>query len=176
MLLQLRRSVIAVVFFLVLCGLIYPLAEVAMSQTLFPFQANGSITKNGSLLIGQRWTSPRWFVGRPDPYNPMASGATNLGPNSKALAKFVSGEVKHWHELGVNPTTDLVTGSGSGLDPDISPAGAFAQAGIVSRARHLPYSEVASLVKTHIAGQQLGFLGAQYVNVLQLNEALSKLR
>lgn len=176
MLLQLRRSLVAAVFFLVLCGLIYPLAEVGLSQTFFSFQANGSITKNGSVLIGQQWSSPKWFVGRPDAYNPMASGATNLGPNSKALARFVSAEVKHWHELGVKPTTDLVTGSGSGLDPDISPSGALAQVGIVSRARHLPYSVVASLVKSHVVGEQLGFLGSDYVNVLQLNEALSKLR
>ncbi|MGC8466514.1 MAG: potassium-transporting ATPase subunit C [Acidimicrobiales bacterium] len=175
MLVQLRRSIIVSAIFFVLLGLVYPLVTTGLAQVVFPHQANGSLTSNGSTLIGQRWSGRRWFHGRADAFNAMASGASNLGPNSKALEEFVAKEVRYYHHLGVNPTASLVTGSGSGLDPDVSVAGAYAQVGMVAKANGLSSSAVSRLVASQIVGQQLGFLGSQYINVLSLNEALTAL-
>jgi potassium-transporting ATPase KdpC subunit len=175
MLTNLRQSVILSAVFLVLLGLAYPLAETGIGQALLRHQANGSLTADGSTLVGQSWTSPRWFVGRPDADNPMSTGGTNLGPRSEALLKQVAKQIAELKKEGITPTPDLVTGSGSGVDPDISPADAYAQVNAVAKARGLPVAEVRALVAAHIQGPELGFLGSPYINLLQLNEALARL-
>jgi potassium-transporting ATPase KdpC subunit len=172
---NLRQGVLVSVFFFVLLGLLYPLAETGIGQALFNHQANGSLTANGSPLVGQHWTSPKWFVGRPDTDNPMVTGGSNLGPRSKELVKAVSTQIAHLKKEGITPTPDLVTTSGSGVDPDIAPADAYAQVSAVAKARGLPAAEVRQLVTAQIHGPQAGFLGAAYINVLQLNEALARL-
>ena len=103
------------------------------------------------------------------------SGASNLGPRSKVLVQDTSALVKAWHKVGVNPTTDLVTTSGSGIDPDITPADAYAQIPMVSRARGISASRLHQLIDSQTQGAELGFLGSPFVNVLQLNEALARL-
>ena len=172
---HLRRAIVVSVFFAVLLGLGYPLAETAMAQALYSHQANGSLVAGGSTLIGQQWKGPSWFHGRPDADNPMASGGTNLGPRSKKLEAHAAARIAAWHRLGVVPTEGLVTSSGSGLDPDISPAAAYAQAPMVARARHLPLATLRKLVAMHVRGPALGFLGSAHVDVLALNEALQRL-
>jgi potassium-transporting ATPase KdpC subunit len=162
--------------FFVLLGLGYPLAETAIGQGLFSHQSNGSLTAHGSTFVGQKWTSPRWFVGRPDADDPMATGGTNLGPRSKELVADVKAQIAELKKEGITPTSDLVTTSGSGVDPDIAPVDAYAQVDAVAKARGLPVAEVASLVKSQIHSAQFGFLGAPYIDVLQLNEALAGLR
>lgn len=185
MILHLRRAVVVSVILFAITGLAYPYAVTGISQALFRHQADGSLTADGSTLIGQTWAGPRWFHGRPSatvgangkpqPYNPMASGASNLGPRSKALEEAAAANRKALEREGITATAGLVTASGSGLDPDISPADAYAQVDAVAHARRLPAAEVRRLVAAHIHSPELGFLGAQYVNVLELNEALANL-
>lgn len=186
MLVNLRRAVIASLIFLAICGLAYPLAGVGVSQAFFHKQASGSLTTNGSSLIGQVWKGPAWFQGRPSatvngsgkssPYDAMSSGAANLGPRSKTLEQAVAKAAAALRKEGIKPTNSLVTSSGSGLDPDISPPSAYAQVPAVAAARGLPVSEVRALVTGQVHSAQFGFLGAPYVNVLSLNNALAKLR
>ena len=166
---------ITLVFF-VLLGLAYPLAETGIGQALFSHQANGSLTSYGSTLVGQTWKGPRWFQGRPDADNPMATGGTNLGPRSEALVKAVGQQITELKQEGITPTPDLVTTSGSGVDPDIAPVDAYAQVNAVSKARGVPVAEVRQLVASQTHQAQFGFLGSAYINVLQLNEALAGLR
>jgi K+-transporting ATPase ATPase C chain len=208
MLAHIRRSIVLAVVALVLT-FAYALAGTGLSQLLFKHQANGSITANGSTLVGQNWSATKCpghpdgtcvFQGRPDdlgPYapNPKAtppvpggdnpgaangnsgqSGASNLGPRSKVLLTNTQQLVAYWHARGVNPTPDLVTTSGSGYDPDISAADALAQIPMVSRATGIAPSTLQALIARENNGAQLGFLGSSYINVLQLNEALAKLR
>jgi K+-transporting ATPase ATPase C chain len=176
MLLHLRRSIIAIVIMTVLLGFIYPLVETGLSQWWFSHEANGSLTANGSTLIGQQWKGPGWFQGRPDADDPLATGSANLGPTSKDLVAAVRAQLKADAALGIkNPPADLVTTSGSGVDPDISPAAALVQVNAVARARGLSPASVRQLVYQVEQGPYLGFLGAATVNVLQLNEALAKL-
>ena len=199
MLVQLRRSVILALVALVLFGIAYPLIGTGLSQLIFKHQANGSITANGSTLIGQNWAGPRWFHGRPDdtgPYaanpkanppvpggdNPLvangssgASGATNLGPRSKVLLTNTEALVAYWHRMGVNPTPDLVTTSGSGLDPNITPQDALVQIPMVSKARGVSRTALRQLISSQTHPAELGF-GSSYIVVLQLNEALARLR
>jgi K+-transporting ATPase ATPase C chain len=189
-------AVICLVFF----GFVYALAGTGVAQLFFRGQADGSITANGSTLIGQNWSSPKWFHGRPDdtgPYaaNPKAkpavaggdnplmangnsgeSGASNLGPRSKVLLANTKALVAYWHKLGVNPTPDLVTTSGSGYDPDITPADALVQIPMVSNATGIAPSTLRALINKESNSAQWGFLGSSYINVLQLNTALSHLR
>jgi K+-transporting ATPase ATPase C chain len=196
---HLRRSVLIALVLIVLT-FVYALAGTGVSQLLFNDQANGSITANGSTLIGQNWSSPKWFHGRPDdtgPYaanskstppspggdNPLVangnsgqSGASNLGPRSKVLLANTQQLVAYWHKLGVNPTPDLVTTSGSGYDPDITPQDAVVQIPMVSRATGIAPSTLQNLISRETQGAELGFLGSSYINVLQLNEALAHLR
>jgi K+-transporting ATPase ATPase C chain len=172
MLANLRRAFLISAVFFVLLGLAYPLAETGIGQALFPHQANGSLTTNGSALIGQSWADARWFHGRPDADNPMATGGTNLGPRSKALVKAAAHQAAALKRAGITPTPDLVTTSGSGVDPDISPADAYAQASAVAKARRLPVTAVRHLIAGQIRQPQFGFLGSPYINVLQLNQAL----
>lgn len=196
MILNLRRSVV-----LCLCalafGLLYTFVGTGLSQLFFRYQADGSITANGSVLIGQNWTSPAFFHGRPDdagPYaadpkddvaggdNPLVangtdgeSGATNLGPRSKVLLADTEALVAYWHREGVDPTPDLVTTSGSGYDPDITPADAIAEIPMVSKARGIAPSVLRALIARETHPAPLGFLGSSYLDVLQLNEALEQL-
>jgi K+-transporting ATPase ATPase C chain len=175
MLANLRRAFLISAVFFVLLGLAYPLTETGIGQAFFARQANGSLTADGSALVGQNWTGPRWFHGRPDADNPMATGGTNLGPRSKALVQAAAKQIAALKKEGVTPTPDLVTTSGSGVDPDISPAGAYAQAAAVAKARGLSVSVVRHLIASQIRPAQFGFLGSPYVNVLQLNQALQAL-
>ena len=197
MLLHLRRSFTMALICLVVFGFAYAFAGTGVAQVLFTFQANGSITSHGSTLIGQKWTSPRFFHGRPDDFGPYAantathisggdnplvangvnggSGATNLGPRSQVLLSNTRALVEYWHSMGVNPTPDLVTTSGSGYDPDISPQDALVQIPMVAKATGLSATVLRKLIADQTHGAQFGFLGASYVNVLQLNEALAKL-
>lgn len=180
---QLRRAVLLPLVALVLFGLAYPLAGTGVSQLFFSHQANGSLTSYGSTLIGQPWTGPRWFHGRPDPDNPLAlngvageSGGANLGPRSKQLVAQTRNLIAAWRRLGITPTADLVTTSGSGLDPDITPADALVQVPIVARATGIAPSRLRRLIRQDTISPELGFLGPAYVDVLQLNRALSRLR
>jgi potassium-transporting ATPase KdpC subunit len=173
---HLRPALGACAVFFVLLGLGYPFAETGIAQAFFSHQANGSLTADGSLLVGQKWTSPRWFVGRPDEDNPMATGGTNLGPRSEVLVKDVALQIALLKKEGITPTPDLVTTSGSGVDPDIAPVDAYAQVNAVAKARGLPVAEVRKLVRSQIHQAEYGFLGASYIDVLQLNQALASVR
>jgi len=175
LLLNLGRAVIVSAIFFVLLGLVYPLVETAIGQTLFPRQANGSLTANGSTLIGQQWQGPQWFQGRPDGDDLNATGGSNLGPRSQKLLDTYRERVAGFEKQGITPTPDLIAASGSGVDPHISPAAAYGQVDAVASARHLDPSRVHDLVAAHVHGPQFGFLGAPYINVLELNEALSAL-
>lgn len=174
--LHLRQAFGATVFFLVLLGLLYPLAETGIGQAFFNHQANGSLSANGSALVGQQWTGPKWFQGRPDADNPMATGGSNLGPRSEALVKDVAAQAAKLRKEGITPTQDLITTSGSGVDPDISPADAYAQVNAVAHANGLSVSTVRGLVEKQVKQPQFGFLGASYINVLSLNESLAALK
>jgi K+-transporting ATPase ATPase C chain len=190
MLTHLRRSIVLALFCLVFFGLVYPFVGTGVSQVLFKHQADGSITANGSTLIGQNWTSPKFFHGRPDDFGPYAgagdnplvangksgdTGATNLGPRSKVLLADTKALIAYWHKMGVNPTPDLVTTSGSGLDPDITPADAYAEVPMVSKATGLSPKVLNKLIARESQPAELGFLGSDYIVVLQLNEALAKM-
>ena len=190
MITYLRRSIVLALFCLVFFGLVYPFVGTGVSQVLFKHQADGSITANGSTLIGQDWTSPKFFHGRPDDFGPYAgtgdnplvangksgeSASTNLGPRSKVLLADTKALVAYWHKMGVNPTPDLVTTSGSGLDPDITPADAYAEVPMVSKATGLSPRVLDQLIARESQPAELGFLGSDYIDVLQLNEALAKM-
>lgn len=176
MLVHLRRSLTISFIFFVLLGLVYPLLETGIGQTLFPSQANGSLTKYGSVLVGQKWTSPIWFHGRADQENPMATGGTNLGPRSNLLLKDVSMKIAQLKKEGITPTPDLVTSSGSGIDPDISPLDAYSQAKSIAKARRIPLASVDKLIAYETVSRQFGFLGSPYLDVLSLNRKLSQLK
>jgi K+-transporting ATPase ATPase C chain len=174
---------VAVIYTLVttlIFGVIYPLVVTGLSQLLFPAQANGSlIVRNGQIvgsrLIGQTFTSDKYFHSRPsnagNGYDPLASGGSNLGPTNQALVTRVSQDVAKWQQEnpGVAIPSDLVTSSGSGLDPDISPASAEFQVARVARARGLTVDQVRKIVAKHTQGRQLGMFGEARVNVLELN-------
>jgi K+-transporting ATPase ATPase C chain len=164
----------------VICGLIYPLLVTGMSQLLFPGKANGQlIEKNGTIIgsriIGQNFTGPGYFHSRPSAagtgYDATSSGSNNLGPTNKTLIDRVSADVQKLH--AENPSqpipVDLVTVSGSGLDPDISPAAAEFQIPRVARERNVGAQELRTLVARHTEGRQFGFFGEPRVNVLELN-------
>lgn len=171
-------------------GLAYPFLTTGIASAVFPRQAAGSLIEQdgkvvGSALIGQPFTSPQYFWGRPSatapmPYNAAASGGSNLGPRNPALAEAVQARIAALKAADPNNAApipaDLVTASGSGLDPHISPAAAAYQADRVARARNLPRSEVDALIQAHTATPWLGVLGSPAVNVLTLNLALDKLR
>jgi potassium-transporting ATPase KdpC subunit len=173
---SLSRALGITVFFFLLLGLGYPLAETGIGQLAFSHQANGSLTADGSTLVGQQWKGPQWFQGRPDADDPLATGGTNLGPRSKALVQAVAQQVTQLKKEGITPTPDLVTTSGSGVDPDISPVDAYVQVDAVAKARGLSAAAVHALVGAEIQPAQLGFLGSPYINVLQLNERLAGLK
>ena len=183
-----KNLLIAVWFTLVttvIFGVIYPLAVTAMAQLLFRDRANGQlIEKNGKLvgsrIIGQAFSGPGYFHSRPSSagtgYDPMASGGSNLAPTNKNLIERVKGDVQKLH--AENPDAaipvDLVTASGSGLDPDISPEAAEFQIPRVARSRNIKQEELRALVQQHTRRRDLGFLGEPRVNVLELNLQLSE--
>ena len=175
MLVQLRRAVVVSVFLFVIVGLAYPAVETGIAQAFFGHQANGSLTANGSTLVGQQWTGPKWFQGRDDPDNPATTGSANWGPRSEKFVKILEARIHLLRSEGITPTADLVTGSGSGVDPDISPVDAYAQARAVAKANGLTVARVDRLIASQVVGPELGFLGSSYINVLGLNEALAKL-
>jgi K+-transporting ATPase ATPase C chain len=177
-------------FTLVVLGLAYPLVMTGLSQVLMPAQANGSLVTSGgtvvgSSLIGQRFTEAKYFHGRPsaagtDGYDATASGASNLAPTSQALVDRVKAAVAS--ETAENPglvagsvPVDMVTASGSGLDPDISIANALAQVARVAAARGMSADAVRHVVDAHITPRSFGLLGEPSVNVLELNLALDRL-
>jgi K+-transporting ATPase ATPase C chain len=176
------------IFLTILLGVAYPLAVTGVSQIIFPHQANGSlITKGdrvvGSELIGQNFTKPEYFQPRPsaagnDGYDPTASGGFNYGPTNQKLIDRVKASVAKFHKdnpdyQGPIPA-DLLTGSGSGLDPDISPASAQAQEARVAKARGISQDQLNQLVAQNTKSPDLGLLGEPRVNVLQLNLALDQ--
>ena len=195
---QIRPAILMIVVMTVLTGLVYPLGMTGLAQLIFPDQANGSlIGKNGkvigSTLIGQNFTSAKYFWGRPsattepDPKDPSKtipvpyaadnSGGSNLGPTSRVLIDHVKARAARLH--AENPDTpipvDLVTSSASGLDPDITPAAALFQVPRVAKVRHLPQAEIRALVLRMTRERTLGVLGEKRVNVLALNLALDRL-
>jgi len=183
---QFRPAFMLLVLLTILTGFAYPIGFTGLAQLIFPVQANGSLIMEqgravGSTLIGQPFDDPRYFWGRlsataPSPYNAAASSGSNLGPLSDALADAV--KARRDALRAAEPTNlaaipvDLVTASGSGLDPHISPAAARYQAPRVARVRGMPLAEVEALVEQHTAGRQFGILGESRVNVLALNRAL----
>ena len=186
---QLRPAIVATVLLMLITGLVYPGLVTAVAQLLFPRQANGSLVARdgqviGSALIGQQFARAEYFHARPSAagagYDDTLSTGTNKGPTDAKLADtLIAGAVDSAVRLdgavkGHVPA-DLVTSSGSGLDPHISPASAFLQVPRVARARGLDTAVVRALVERHVEGRQLGFLGDRRVNVLLLNLALDSL-
>jgi K+-transporting ATPase ATPase C chain len=191
MLAQLRAAVVSLLALTVITGFVYPLLVTGIAQAAFPHQANGSIIEKdgkavGSSLIGQPFDDPRYFWGRisatadsngkPLAYNGAASTGSNLGPTNFALVDEVKGRIDALHAADPGNTQpipiDLVTSSGSGLDPDISPQAAAYQVHRVAQARGLDEGRVRQLVDEHTQGRQLGILGEPRVDVLELNLAL----
>jgi K+-transporting ATPase ATPase C chain len=195
---ELRPAIVVLVALTAITGLVYPLAVTGIAQLVFPSQAQGSLIERnghtvGSALIGQSFTSDKYFHGRPSattapdpndasktvaaPYNAANSGGSNLAPSNKALIDRVQGDIDKLKQE--NPTTpvpaDLVTTSASGLDPDISPEAALFQVPRVAKARNLTENRVRQIIIDHIEDRFIGVLGDPRVNVLKLNLALDDL-
>ena len=194
---ELRPAIVLVVALTIITGLVYPLVMTGIAGVIFPYQSQGSVIEQdgkvvGSALIGQEFTSDKYFHGRPSatvapdpndatktvpaPYNAANSGGSNLGPTNKALIERVQGDVdklKHENPSAAVPI-DLVTTSGGGLDPHISPQTAYFQVPRVAKARNMPEDRVRQLVEEHVEGRTLGLLGEPRVNILALNLALDR--
>lgn len=183
---SLRMTIISVI----VLGLIYPFVMTGLAQVLFPHQANGSLVEAngkvvGSSIIGQLWTKPQYFHGRPSAagkngYDPTSTGGTNYGPSSKKLIDSTRATIAALKKENPHATVpipmDLVTSSASGIDPDISPQAAYYQAPRVAEARNLDVKTVDDLIAKNTKGRTFGFLGEPRVNVLQLNLALDGAR
>jgi K+-transporting ATPase ATPase C chain len=181
-----RPALVLFAAFTLVTGVVYPAVVTAVSQAVFPHQANGSLIEKdgkpvGSEIIGQQFDAPYYFWGRlsattPNPYNAQASGGSNLGPTNPALLDAVKARIAALHAADPSNTApvpvDLVTASGSGLDPEITPAAARYQAARVASARGIGREQVDALIAQHTSGRQLGVFGEPRVNVLQLNLAL----
>jgi K+-transporting ATPase ATPase C chain len=197
MLREIRPAIVLVVALTLITGLAYPLAMTGLAEVIFPKQAQGSLIEKdgkviGSALIGQVFADDKYFHGRPSatnapdpndstktvdaPYNAANSMGSNLGPTNKALIDRVKGDLDKLKQENPNAQVpiDLVTTSGSGLDPHISPDAALFQAPRVAKARNMPEDRVRQLVQDHVEGRTLGFLGEPRVNVLALNMALDQ--
>jgi len=197
MLKEIRPAIILVIALTFIAGLVYPLAMTGIAGVIFPYQAQGSLVEKdgklvGSMLIGQVFATDKYFHGRPSatnapdpkdatktvdaPYNAINSMGSNLGPTSKALVDRVKGDLEKLK--AENPSAavpqDLVTTSGSGLDPDISPEAALFQVPRVAKTRNMPEGRVRQLVQEHTESRFLGLLGEPHVNVLLLNLALDQ--
>jgi len=195
MLREIRPAIVLVLGLTIITGLIYPLVMTGIAGVLFPYQAQGSLIEKdgkviGSELIGQQFTSDKYFHGRPSattgpdpsdpsktvaaPYNAANSGGSNLGPTNKALIDRVTADVAKLKQENSSAQVpiDLVTSSGSGLDPHISPAAAYFQVPRIANARNMPEDALRDLVAKHIEGRILGLFGEPHVNVLELNLAL----
>ncbi len=183
---QIRPALMAILIFTLLTGVIYPLVVTGVAQLIFPHQANGSLILNngktaGSALIGQQFDDPKYFWGRlsatgPYPYNAASSSGSNLGPSNPALLVEVDARIVALKAADPTNTqlipVDLVTSSGSGLDPNISIAAALYQVPRIARLRGMSEAAVTALVNQYTEGRQFGFLGEPRVNVLELNLAL----
>ena len=199
MLKEIRPAIVLLVALTLITGLGYPLAMTGIAGMIFPHQAQGSLIERdgkvvGSVLIGQAFTSDKYFQGRPSatnapdpkdstktvdaPYNAINSMGSNLGPTSKALAERIKGDVDKLKQENPNAAVpvDLVTTSGSGLDPHVSSAAALFQVPRIAKVRNLPETQVRALVENNIEGRTLGLLGEPRVNVLKLNLALDALK
>jgi K+-transporting ATPase ATPase C chain len=197
MLREIRPAIVLLVALTLITGLAYPLTITGIAKVLFPYQAQGSLVERdgtvvGSALIGQVFADDRYFHGRPSatnmpdpndptknvdaPYNAANSGGSNLGPTSKTLADRLAGDVDKLkaENPGMPVPVDLVTTSGSGLDPHISPAAALFQVPRIAKARNLPEARVRELIDAQTEGRLFGLLGEPRVNVLALNMALDK--
>jgi K+-transporting ATPase ATPase C chain len=193
---QLRAALVTLAVLTLLTGVLYPLLVTGLAQGIFPRKAGGSLLGRGgglarggaaagSALIGQPFSDPRWFWGRlsatsPFPYNAAASSGSNLGPTNPALLQAAKARVQALRSADPGNSApipaDLVTASGSGLDPDISVEAAFYQVPRVARVRGLAEDRLRALVRRHIEPRQLGVLGEPRVNVLRLNLALEQMR
>lgn len=197
MLREIRPAIVLVLAMTLITGVAYPFAITGLARAMFPYQAQGSLIKRdgqtvGSALLGQQFSGPGYFHGRPSatvapdpsdsaktvpaPYNAANSGGSNLGPTSKALMARIESDVEKLkgENSSAQVPTDLVTTSGSGLDPHISPAAALFQVPRVAKARNMPEDVVRGLVNDNVEGRTLGLFGEPRVNVLALNLALDR--
>lgn len=184
---SLRPAIVMTILFALLLGIAYPLAMTGIGQAIFPSAANGSLIRDdngwviGSTVIGQAFTSDRYFQTRPSAagkgYDGLASAGSNLGPTSRTLADRIKADVAKRRAEGLSGPVpaDLVTASGSGLDPDLSPDSAMAQTSRIARVRGLDESRVRDLVSRNVERPLLGFLGEEHVNVLALDRKLDQL-
>ena len=184
MLKHLRPALVLLALFTLLTGIVYPLAMTGIGQAAFNSQANGSpVVRDGvvvgSSLIGQQFIRPEYFWGRPSAagkgYDARSSSGSNLGPSSQALADRIKADAERYGVPASDIPPDLLTASGSGLDPHISPAAARFQLARVAKARGLPDDVVSGLIDAHVETPSLGVIGEERVNVLELNLALDAL-
>lgn len=184
---SLRPAVVMTILFALLLGIVYPLLILVIGQGVFPSQANGSLVRDGdtvigSTVIGQAFTSDRYFQTRPSAagkgYDGLSSSGSNLGPTSQALSDRIKADVAKRRAEGVtgDVPADLVTASGSGLDPDLSPAAAFVQVPRIARVRGLPEAKVHAIVEQAIEHPVMDVIGEDHVNVFAINRQLDQLK